>query len=339
MSHTIRIEGNGDYVVADAADTLLRGALRAGLGFPHECSVGGCGACRYELVDGRVETLWEQAPGLSERDRKRGKRLACQSRPLSDCTLRVRCEEAYRPPVSPRRRTVTLAQRRMLTHDMALVEFHGAGPADFLPGQYALFELPGVAGARAYSMSNLPNADGRWEFIIRRTPGGSASGRFVDTLAVGTELAMDGPYGGAYYRAESPRAVVCIAGGSGLAPMLAVARAAMTNPAASASNDRPLDFFFGGRTAADLCAEPLLAELPGYGDRLRLHAVVSDATDADWQGARGFVHEAVERTLGQALAEKEIYFAGPPPMIEAIQQLLMVRCRVPYQQIHFDRFV
>ncbi|HNG81696.1 MAG TPA: oxidoreductase, partial [Burkholderiaceae bacterium] len=33
------------------------------------------------------------------------------------------------------------------------------------------------------------------------------------------------------------------------------------------------------------------------------------------------------------------YFAGPPPMVEAVQDLLMVRQRVPFGQIHFDRFV
>ena len=39
-----------------------------------------------------MATLWEAAPGLSDRDRKRGKRLACQSQPLGDCRIRVRLD-------------------------------------------------------------------------------------------------------------------------------------------------------------------------------------------------------------------------------------------------------
>nr|WP_238530170.1 hypothetical protein [Alicycliphilus denitrificans] len=39
------------------------------------------------------------------------------------------------------------------------------------------------------------------------------------------------------------------------------------------------------------------------------------------------------------LDQFDFYFAGPPPMIEAMQELLMVRHRVPFEQIHFDRFV
>ena len=30
--------------------------------------------------------------------------------------------------------------------------------------------------------------------------------------------------------------------------------------------------------------------------------------------------------------------AGPPPMTQALQELLMVTYRVPYTQVHFDRF-
>lgn len=35
----------------------------------------------------------------------------------------------------------------------------------------------------------------------------------------------------------------------------------------------------------------------------------------------------------------DFYFAGPPPMVEAVQDLLMVRQRVPFAQIRFDRFL
>ena len=38
------------------------------------------------------------------------------------------------------------------------------------------------------------------------------------------------------------------------------------------------------------------------------------------------------------MARYEFYFAGPPPMTQAIQELLMVSHKVPFGQIHFDRF-
>jgi len=79
--------------------------------------------------------------------------------------------------------------------------------------------------------------------------------------------------------------------------------------------------------------------LPGYGERLRLHNVVSGASDGSWSGATGWVHEEAEKLIGDSAADREFYFAGPPPMIEAVQEWLMLRRQVPFEQIHFDRFV
>ncbi len=335
MTYRIQIEGGDGFSVSADEDTLLRGALRAGVGFPHECNVGGCGGCRFDLIEGKMETLWDGAPGLSERDRRRGKRLACQSKPRGDCVVRVRCADEYKPAIAPRRFEAKLTGKQKLTGDMSLFTFRADGAADFLPGQYALLFPPQTNGPRAYSMSNLANGEGVWRFIIRRTPNGVGSNALFDKVAVGDTLAIDGPYGHAYLRADSPREIVCVAGGSGVGPMLSVAQGAL------AQADTPrLHFFDGARTQSDLCAGAFFNRLAAPPDRLAYRPVLSAAaTTDDWTGSRGFVHEEVERVLPAPLDRYEFYFAGPPPMIEALQNLLMVRARVPYQQIHFDRFL
>lgn len=332
MDYQVEIEGGATFGADPAEDSLLRAAMRAGTGFPYECSVGGCGACRFELLEGEIDDLWPEAPGLSERDRRRGKRLACQTRLRGDCKVRVRCDAAYLPPVRPERIECVLTGRRMLTADMAELSFVAMQPVNFLPGQYALLRLPGVPGLRAYSMSNVADGSGKLQFIVRRTPGGVGSSLLVDSMDVGSAVMIDGPNGHAYLREQQARPLVCIAGGSGLAPMLSVAtRAAVLG--------MPVDFFFGGRSVDDLCAQPLLASLPGFGTRMRLHEVVSGPDTAGWTGATGWVHDAVERFVSDDAHERDYYFAGPPAMIEALQELLMVRLQVPFQQIHFDRFI
>jgi toluene monooxygenase electron transfer component len=329
----VSIEQGESFAANAAEDSLLRAALRAGIGFPHECSVGGCGACRFELLEGQIDDLWTDAPGLNERDRKRGKRLACQSRLRGDVRIKVRCDAAYRPVVAPTRRSFALVRRRMLTHDMAELSFETSTTVNFLPGQYALLYLPGIQGPRAYSMSNVLDGSGRLQFIVRRTPDGHGSGLLVDRLAIGQHIDIDGPYGHAYLREKVERPIVCIAGGSGLAPMLSVVHRAAT------SMSVPVEFFFGGRSIDDLCAAPLLEALPGYGTRIRIHNVVSGDTDGRWQGATGWVHDEVDRVIGERAGSCEFYFAGPPSMIESLQELLMVRRKVDFGQIHFDRFV
>lgn len=338
MSHQIEIDGRPSRFAQDGIDTVLRAALRAELGFPYECNSGGCGSCKFELVDGNIEVLWPDAPGLSDRDRRKGRQLACQCVPTSDLKIKVRLDPECRPRIVPRRRRARLIGTVDVTHDIREFRFTTESGAEFLPGQYASVTIQGVHAPRCYSMSNLPNARGEWHFQIRKVHEGQATTRLFNDLQVGDEVELDGPFGLAFLREESPRDIVCLAGGSGLAPMVAIARGAA---AAGMLGTRRLHFFYGGRTPRDLCGEPFLNELAGAGSAIAYHPVVSDGSSAqaaNWTGPVGFVHEWLPRVLGDRLAQHEFYFAGPPPMTQAVQELLMVASRVPFQQIHFDRF-
>ena len=91
-------------------DSLLRAGLRANLNLPYECNVGSCGTCKFELLSGEIKVLSENAPGLSERDRKKGRQLACQCMPLTDCVIKVRQEDGAPAKFSPTRLKVKLIQ-------------------------------------------------------------------------------------------------------------------------------------------------------------------------------------------------------------------------------------
>lgn len=282
--------------------------------------------------------LWPEAPGLTERDRRKGRQLACQCVPMSDLTIKVRSDPECVPRIMPRRLSARLIDVVDITHDLREFRFAGKEPANFLPGQYASIAIEGVNAPRSYSMSNLANPQGEWHFQIRRVPRGRASNTLFDDVRLNDEVEIDGPYGLAYLRNDNERDIVCVAGGSGLAPMVSIARGAV---AAGLLATRRLHFIYGGRAPRDLCGEAQLRALPGYGDTINYHPVVSDARSAEeagWNGNVGFVHEWLPRLLGDRMAEQEIYFAGPPPMTQAIQEMLMVRYRIPFQQIHFDRY-
>lgn len=334
----ITFEGDGTAVLQRDDDTVLRAALRAGVGFPYECSSGGCGSCKFELIEGELENLWSSAPGLSERDRRKKRFLACQCRPKSDLRIKVRVGTEYMPPIRPKRHKAKVIGTSDVTHDIREFRLLTKDKAEFLPGQYALLAIPGVGAMRAYSMSNIANAEGEWHFQVRLVPGGAATERLFHHLRAGDEVEVDGPYGLAWLREDSPRDIVCVAGGSGLAPMVSLARGAS---AAGMLKSRQLHFFYGGRMPRDICGESFLRQLPEFGTRIHFYPVVSmhaQAAEATWHGATGLIHEEVRRQLGERLVDCEIYFAGPPPMTQALQEMLMVNFRVPFEQIHFDRF-
>lgn len=334
-SFTVRLAGSASSFPNPAGDTLLRAGLRAGLGLAYECSAGGCGSCKCDIVHGEVEDLWPDAPGLSARDRAKGRRLACQCRPLSDCEIKMRSGPEYVSAHAPVRFRARYLGSRAVTQDIREFRFRSDQPAQFAPGQYALLDLPGLGQLRAYSMSNLPNAEGDWHFMVRQVPEGRGGRLLFETLQPGDSVGIDGPLGLAQLRTGSPRDVVCIAGGSGLAPMLSIANAAL---AASAASARAIHLFYGGRSPADI---PVFNDWLAQPQRVQVHAAVSSAPAQDgdgWQGERGFVHELLGRSLQGALAAHDYYLAGPPPMIEVLVRMLVVEHQVPADQIHYDRF-
>ncbi len=331
LGSTITIEGNGAFACAET-DTLLRAALRSGLGFPYTCNTGSCGDCRFALMEGAVEHVRRDAPAWTDRDRKRGRWLGCQAQALDDCTIKVRLDPEMVPLHRPTRMTGRLTEIVEVTHDIGEFAFALDGPDAFLPGQYALIELVGVRGGRPYSMANLPG-DGEWRFQVKRVPGGEVTSILFDELRPGDSVGIDGPYGHAYLREDQPRDLLLVAGGSGLSPMVSIARAAA---ASAALSGRAIHFLYGGRQPRDICGEPMLMELPGYGDRLTYLAAISEQSDG-WHGPTGFIHEVVQEAFGDRLDNLEIYFAGPSAMAQAMQSMLH-EAGVSSEHTHFDEF-
>lgn len=310
-------------------DTVLHAGLRAGLGLPYECSVGSCGTCKVELLEGEVDVLWADAPGLSDRDRRKGRILACQSRPRGNCTVRTRLDPACVPAVIPGKRRARFLGHSPVTHDIRELRLAVDDAAHFIPGQYALLQVNGVQ--RAYSMANLPNTTGEWVFQPRRVPGGVMSELLFDDQALDQALIyLDGPYGLAHLR-DTGRDLVCVAGGSGLAPMLSIARGVASDPKMA---ERQLYFFHGGRTEQDLLDAQWVKDLTGLGDRLHYISAASQSASGEPQG---FIHEVVSRVLGEELARFELYCAGPPLMTQALEQMAR-GLGLAAEQIHYDRF-
>lgn len=333
----VQIHNSGEsFEQSDEHVSILSAGLGAGFGLSYECNSGGCGSCKFELIKGEVEELWPEAHGLTSRDLKKGRKLACQCRAKTDLVISMRTDDSFRPLNAPQRFSARLASRRELTPDITEFRFIGQAPARFLPGQYAMLSLPGSHHSRAYSMSNLANDDGIWDFWIRRKPAGQMTEQLFARLQVGNEVELESPFGLAYLKTSAPRDVVCIAGGSGISPVLSIARGVLSDPAMAG---RKVHFFFGGRTPADICGLEELKALPGFAQRIHFHAAISEPQpEGDWKGAVGYIHETVKQVLKGSWTDYEYYLAGPPSMVQAATKMLLLDQCVPAGQVHFDRF-
>jgi CDP-4-dehydro-6-deoxyglucose reductase, E3 len=309
MTYQVHLARSKLRFVVEPGETVLAAGLRQGLAMPFGCQSGTCASCRVRLLEGQVEHA--DAPrALSQAELDAGYILMCQAQPRSDLELRLEQPERLHE-LRPRTLPLRVLERKALSHDVVglVAKLPHGEPFRYLPGQYVDFLLPD-GRRRSFSIANAPSAAETLEFHMRVTAGGLFAHYAQESMPERAILRIEGPLGAFYLREDSDRPVVMVAGGTGFAPIKA-----MLERALAAGPDRPFHLFWGARSRRDLYLHDLAMAWASRHPQLRYTPVLSEP-DADWQGERGFVHEAVLRAH-PVLAGHEGYLAGPPVMVHA----------------------
>ena len=308
-------------------ETVLQAALRHGIEFPNSCRAGGCGTCKCRLTAGKVKELTETGYLLTADEIDQGYILACQSVPRSDIGIAV--DISSRPSQRSVRGRVVV--QRKLTHDITRLGVQLDEPMPYKAGQFANLGIEGLDGVvRSYSFAAPARDDGQVSFFVRRVPGGRFSSLVNDHDILGRSVRVDGPSGDFWLR-PSDAPLLLVAGGSGLAPILAILQDAL-----SAGVARSVTLLFGAREARDLYALEEIASIARqWHGAFRFVPVLSAAADdATWTGERGLVTEKIPGLLEPG---SHALLCGPPAMIDGAIALLLEQ-GVPRERIHFDRF-
>jgi propane monooxygenase reductase subunit len=337
-THTIRFEPVGIEIEADEEETVLNAAFRQGVMLMHGCKEGQCSACKSFLLDGDVDLDKYSTFALPEFEEAEGWTLLCRAHAYSDLEVELinYDEEALHGGSPPRTVSTTVTAVAPLTHDIRLLRLKvdDDEPFTFRPGQYVDIGIPDHENEhRSFSMATTTSAADELEFMIKLYPGGRFSGLLQeDRLKAGDTLSVTGPYGVFTLRASSPRRLVFIGGGAGMAPILCLLRSMV-----EAGVERPATFYYGARRPADLFHLEELEELGRQLADFTFVPALSEATAEDgWSGETGLVTEVVER-LEDDLTEVDAYLCGPPPMVDAAIALLEAG-GVPEAHIYFDKF-
>jgi CDP-4-dehydro-6-deoxyglucose reductase, E3 len=318
---------------ADADETVLDAALRAGLNLPHSCKGGHCGSCLARVLAGQFVYPRGGSAGITAEEVADGYALLCEVHALSDLEVETR-EVRPAPDVEVKSLPCRIDRLTTLAADVlsvglrlpAVEEFH------FRPGQY-LDVMLGGGRRRSFSIASAP-ADGRaLELHVRRASTTGFTGQLFDEMAVGTLLRIEGPLGQFWLRGESPRSPIMIGGGTGYAPLRAMLRQLIAD-----GDRRPLTLYWGVRTAADLYEHDWLTALARERSGLAYRPVLSapGVAAAGWTGRTGLVHEAVLADYPD-LGGYDVYASGPPAMVEAIRAAYPAH-GLPREQLFFDSF-
>ena len=319
----------GRSLDVNAGQTILLAALAAGIPYPHGCKSGRCGSCKTRLVSGEVNLLPHTPFALSPEEQADGLTLACRAQPLTDATAAWLggADEIADIPVG--RFEGAIAAVEDATHDIKLirVRLDDRGGFTFKAGQYARFLYPG-APSRDYSVASRPDEE-LVEFHVRRVPAGTASQRIWARAAIGDRVAIEGPLGSAFLREKHSGPILGIAGGSGLAPVKAVAETALAK-----GMGQPIRIYFGARSEHDLYLLHRFAALTERHTNLSFVPVLSEDSGAGFRS--GYVSDVVAADLGD-LDGWKAYLAGPPAMVDAAGPVLLQR-GLRAADIHADVF-
>lgn len=335
MTYEVTIEPLGQTIEVEEGQNILDAALRAGIWLPHACCHGLCATCKVQVVDGEVD-LGEASPfALMDMERTEGKALACCAIPQSDLTIEVEIDEDPDAKVIPLRDfEATVESIVDLTPTIKGIFLRVEEGMEFQAGQYINLYIPGLPEPRAFSIASAPSQSNLIELNIRKVPGGVGTSWIHDDLEVGQVLKFSGPLGRFFTRHSDPNSVIFIAGGSGLSSPKSMILELLEN-----GDSRQITLFQGARNSSELYYQKLFEELTQEYPQFRYFPVLSDEPEtSEWQGERGFVHEAAIRIYDNDFRNHKAYLCGPPPMIEAAIRGLM-RGRLFERDIHIEKFL
>ena len=338
---TVRTAAN-KVLTVKAGDNLLKTALEAGVPWPHDCRVGSCGTCRCKLIEGKIKPLTDFSYVLDGDQLQEGMILACQTALRSDIVVDVELSEASEQAEIATHKGV-ISQVRYLTHDIqeVTIKCDASVAHNAKAGQYAELATPAVKRARSYSYAKAPENEtpSEFTFFIRFVPGGEHTEWLFAEDRTGVEVAISGPYGSFYLR-DGDGPMLCVAGGSGLAPIKALLENAVNQHVS-----RDTLFLFGARTQKDLYCLEQMQEIEGKwdsGSKFEFVSVLShEPEDSDWQGPRGFVTDYLKSEYidkGVDVSTYQGYLCGPPPMIDAAIEV-MNSAGITNDRIFFDKFL
>lgn len=208
---------------------------------------------------------------------------------------------------------------------------------EFSAGQYIELWKPGASLlSRSYSIANAPLGDGSIELHIRRVEGGRFTAWAFTEMKVGDRLQARGPLGSFTMRSAPDLPLLFIAGGTGLAPVLA-----LLEQQVDFSPRRDMVLVWGMRRASDFYALDTLRALAARAPGLRIELMAQEGPITTPGGPplrlrQGSVLDALALDVTQPVA-RDVYAAGPPMMLREVAHALQAQ-GVDATRLYMDSF-
>ncbi len=355
--------------------TLLNVLSNQTIFLPSACGGGGtCAMCKCQVLDGGGEILPTETGHISRSEAKDNWRLACQVKVKEDMKIRVPDEifsiQKWECTVESNTNVATFIKELVLNLpegenlnfeaggyiQIDIPEYHGLLFSGFEVEEeyhpdwdkFKIWDL--VANNeepvfRAYSMANHPAEGNRVMLNVRiatpppplwnEAPPGLASS-YIFNLKPGDKVTVSGPYG-EFFIKDTDREMVYIGGGAGMAPM----RSHLFHLFNTLKSGRKVSFWYGARSMREMFYDEQFKEIARKFPNFTYNVALSEPMEEDnWTGFTGFIHQVLQDeylSKHEDPTEIEYYMCGPPPMINACDNMLD-NLGVEKEMIAYDSF-
>lgn len=224
---------------------------------------------------------------------------------------------------------ITILDRHEVADHMITLKTTKPNEFTFVPGQFVQLFIPTPEGdtkPRSYSIASIPEDD-HLLFLIKLLPEGLASNYVRTDSCVGTTIDMSDARGRFIVDQAAP-SHLCIATGSGMAPIISMLRSELSIQRSS----KEMILYFGVRQMTDLFWQKELATLAVEHPNFSYHITLSKP-EKEWDGLRGRVTEHI----GSHHAAHHAYLCGSAPMVMEVRKLLQL-AGADAKHIHFEIF-
>lgn len=304
-------DGVTRFIEIEEDQTITDAAYKARINIPFDCRDGACGTCKAFCESGEYEEGEYIDDAMTEDEADEGYILCCQTYPIDDMVVQIATTSAAaKTGAATMIGHIEELERLSESTIKFAVKIEERDQLHYLPGQYLNIAPPNADFHRSYSFSSGPSDD-IVTFLVKNTPGGRMSHYLTEEAKVGDRLNLTGPMGSFFLR-EPLAPILLLAGGTGLAPILAILEKLAEDPDMS----QPVRLIYGATFNQDIVE---VERLNGFKEKLQ---------DFDWFSVVSGEGEEHERTgyvtdhLTDELlhgGDVDVYLCGPPPMVEAVR--------------------
>jgi len=305
-NYKIKIDSTGEYFDVKPSETILEGAISAGITMPYGCQDGACSSCKGKVISGNFFLDVHQSSALTESEKKQGYTLFCKTMAQEDLVIETNLPH-LNDNVPSKITPVRVESLTKLNHDVMqmCLKLPGFESLNFKAGQYIEF-IMSDGSRRAFSIANAPH-ETMIELHLRLIEGGKFTNFVFNEMKEKSIHRIEGPIGQFYLR-ESDKPIIFIAGGTGFAPIKSIIEDMIFN-----KNKRKIFLYRGVRSEEDFYMSELVNDWVKNLDNLSYFSVVEDGSSEDARS--GYVHHAVLEDF-KSFNDLQVYCCGAPGLVE-----------------------